>query len=242
MAAKIKFGMMMTDARGKLGGQVFSRNRAGAYVRTKVTPINPRTTFQQSVRSVFGSISSAWSSLTAAQRASWNEAVSNWQRTNIFGDLTTPTGKSLFQRLNNSLIQNVAGSSPLLLAPTPVEVPIVDEVTAEWTINGIDSTLILMWSHQAVTAIDPEDYLVQIRATAPLPPGRYYHQNLLRVIAIGDLEDDTYNLTSAYVSRFGVSPADVTSGNIFVEVRVVSKLTGQLGVPFSTQADFITIP
>lgn len=25
--AKIKFGMMMTDASGKLGGQVFSKNR-----------------------------------------------------------------------------------------------------------------------------------------------------------------------------------------------------------------------
>ena len=41
--AKIKFGMMMTDASGKLGGQVFSKNRGGSYVRTKVTPTNPQT-------------------------------------------------------------------------------------------------------------------------------------------------------------------------------------------------------
>lgn len=239
MAAKIKFGMMMTDARGKLGGQVFSRNRAGAYVRTKVTPVNPRTTFQQSVRSVFGSISSAWSALTAVQRASWNEAVTNWQRTNIFGDLTTPTGKSLFQRLNNGLIQNVAGSSPLLFAPSPVEVPIVDEVSADWTRNETTNSFVLQWSHQTVNPVNPSDYLVQIRATAPMNPGRYYHQNLLRVIAIGDLDDDTYDLMDAYIDRFGVP---VTGRNIFVEVRVVSKLTGQLGVPFSTQVVWVTAP
>lgn len=56
---KIKWGMMMTDGRGKLGGQVASKNRAGAYVRTKVTPVNPRTTQQQAIRTLFGSIASA---------------------------------------------------------------------------------------------------------------------------------------------------------------------------------------
>lgn len=52
--AKIKFGMMMTDARGKLGGQVFSKNRSGSYVRTKVTPVNPQTTTQQNSHCVTG--------------------------------------------------------------------------------------------------------------------------------------------------------------------------------------------
>jgi hypothetical protein len=54
--AKIKFGMMMTDARGKLGGHVFSKNRSGAYVRTKVTPVNGQTTAQTGVRAIFGAI------------------------------------------------------------------------------------------------------------------------------------------------------------------------------------------
>ena len=67
--AKIKFGMMMTDASGKLGGQVFSKNRGGSYVRTKVTPTNPQSTAQMSIRGIFASISSRWSSLTEAQRS-----------------------------------------------------------------------------------------------------------------------------------------------------------------------------
>ena len=54
--AKIKFGMMMTDARGKLGGQVFSKNKGGAYVRTKVTPSNPQTIAQTTRRALFAAI------------------------------------------------------------------------------------------------------------------------------------------------------------------------------------------
>ena len=77
--AKIKFGMMMTDARGKLGGQVFSKNRSGAYVRTKVTPVNPRTAAQPLSRSILGTLSASWSGLTEVQRRSWNAAVDDWQ-------------------------------------------------------------------------------------------------------------------------------------------------------------------
>jgi len=105
--AKIKFGMMMTDARGKLGGQVFSKNRSGSYVRTKVTPINPQKPAQTAVRATFGAIAQAWSGLDQAQRDAWDGAVSNWQKTDIFGDVVNPTGKSLYQRLNTQLVASV---------------------------------------------------------------------------------------------------------------------------------------
>ena len=41
--AKIKMTAIVADMRNKLNGSVFSRNRGGAYIRTKVTPINPQT-------------------------------------------------------------------------------------------------------------------------------------------------------------------------------------------------------
>ena len=88
--ARIKFGMMMTDARGKLGGQVFSKNRSGAYVRTKVTPSNPRSMAQMSSRSILGSLSVMWNSLTLEKVSAWNAATADWQKTDIFGDLKKP--------------------------------------------------------------------------------------------------------------------------------------------------------
>lgn len=81
---KIKWGALVVDGRGKIGGQVASKNGAGAYMKNKVTPANPQTADQTSARALFGVISAGWSSLTAAQIAAWNGAVADWTSTNIF--------------------------------------------------------------------------------------------------------------------------------------------------------------
>jgi len=44
---KIKFGSIVVNGSGKLGGHVYSSNRGGNYVRTLATPSNPQTPAQQ---------------------------------------------------------------------------------------------------------------------------------------------------------------------------------------------------
>ena len=104
---KIKFGALVVAGRGKIGGHVASRNRAGAYLRTKVTPVNPATVYQVAVRNRLAGISTDWRGLTAAQRTAWNAAVSDYAKTDIFGDIRNPSGFNLHQKLNNNLV-NIA--------------------------------------------------------------------------------------------------------------------------------------
>jgi hypothetical protein len=93
---KIKFsGIGVVDGRGKLNGTVFSRNRSGAIARVKVTPINPNTAAQAAARSLLASLSQGWRGLSQAAILQWNNAVSDYQTTDVFGDLRTPTGKNL---------------------------------------------------------------------------------------------------------------------------------------------------
>ena len=94
--ARIKFGMMMTDARGKLGGHVFTKARSGATVRTKTSPTNPQTSAQGAVRSTFGALSQSWRNLSEEQRIAWNSKASTVGKTNIFGDSYYPSGKNLY--------------------------------------------------------------------------------------------------------------------------------------------------
>ena len=96
---KIKWGALVTDGRGKIGGQVASRNRSGAYMRNKVTPVNPQTDAQQRSRSILASFSEGWRGLTEAQRAAWNAAVSQFETTDVFGDTIQPTGKNLYTHI-----------------------------------------------------------------------------------------------------------------------------------------------
>lgn len=220
---KIKWGAFVTDGRGKVGGHVASKNAAGAFFRTKVTPTNPNTPAQSAARALFGLISQQWSALTQAQRNAWNEAVSEWQTTNIFGDLKKPTGKALFQRLNNQA--QAAGLSAVTDVPQKGSLP--DAIVSAVTIAVGAGTLV------ATGADSSASTQVVIWGTAPLSQGTSVPGSKLRQLysVAGDSYDssDAYN---AYVAKFG---APVANDNIFIAVQYVID-TGQASPPQSLKA------
>ena len=93
---KIKYGAIIVDGSGKIGGHVASKNRSGSYLRTKTTPSNPNTTAQAQARSVLASLSTGWGVLTDDQRKSWNDAVGDYAKTDIFVDFKNPSGINLY--------------------------------------------------------------------------------------------------------------------------------------------------
>lgn len=221
--AKVQFSAVgITDMRAKLNGQVFSRNRGGAFVRTKVTPNNPRTTAQQLVRGFFGSISQGWSGLTEEQRASWNNAVDNWKRTDVFGNLRTPSGKALYQRLNNEL--QVSGQAQLQTAPGLVEIPALN--ISGVVIDG-DDTFVIDYT------TDLTGLKVLVYATPPLSAGTTNANNRFRLISVFDGGDSAqFNIITAYNAKFGAIPANP---NIQVRVKLVAP-NGQVSSLYQEKA------
>lgn len=208
--AKIKFGMMMTDASGKLGGQVFSKNRGGSYVRTKVTPTNPQTTAQMVVRGIFASISSAWSSLTEASRLSFNNLVGDYGTTDIFGDLHNPSGKALFQRLNQNL--EISGQAQITVCVPPEAVPFANltSVTGDVSTTKLD----------VITTGNTTGSQVVIWATPSLSQGTTFVKNRLRQLTVvAGAEPVEVDVWDDYVAKFG---APVAGANIYFGVRVIN--------------------
>src|SRR5689334_14742391 len=101
---KIKLGSIVVDIRGKVGGHVYSKNRGGSYMKNKVTPSNPQTSSQTSIRAVFTSLSQGWRDLTNDERLQRESAVQGFARTDVFGDVKNPTGNTLYIRLNMNII------------------------------------------------------------------------------------------------------------------------------------------
>ena len=208
--AKIKFGMMMTDASGKLGGQVFSKNRGGSYVRTKVTPTNPQSTAQMSVRGIFASISSRWSSLTEAQRNSFNGYVSAYARTDIFGDLRNPSGKSLFQRLNQNL--ELSAQPQIDNCTSPVEVPFANLSGASGVVSSSD--------FEVYYNGDLTGSKVVVWATPQMSQGTKFVKNQLRqLLVVAGEEASEVDIYTEYVAKFGIP---VVGANITIGVRVIN--------------------
>jgi len=220
---KMKFGAIVTDGRGKIGGHVASKNRAGAYLRTKVTPVNPSTSFQQAVRNRLSGLSQAWRDLTDAQRATWNSAVEGFSRTDIFGDIKNPTGFNLYVRLNANL--EVVGEAAIDEAPQPSEVANVTAGVAVVNLTGDVGTI-------AFTPTVPAGMAVVVRATPGQSPGKSFVKSEFRIITtLAAAATSPADIFAAYEAKFG-TPVEGT--RIFFQLTTVNITTGQVSVPSQT--------
>lgn len=222
---KAQFGAIVVAGSGKLGGHVASRNRGGAYFRTRVTPVNPSTPDQTEARGRLTSISQGWRSLTASQRSAWNAAVQDFARTDIFGNLKNPSGFNLYQRLNNNLaiVGGTALTSPPLVADVYSSATL--SLTAVVTGGVITATF---------TPVIPTGQTVKVFATAPQSPGVSFVKSEYRLIEVlTDADTSPYALTTSWAAKFGTFAA---GQKIFVKFVGVNGTTGQEGVGIETSA------
>lgn len=220
---KTKFGSIIVDGRGKIGGHVASKNRGGAYMRTKVTPSNGQSVAQRAVRATFTQLSQGWRGLTQGQRDAWNAAVASFSRTNIFGDLINPSGLNLYQRLNNNLIS--IGEAAISEPPLPSEVGAVVLNSATNAVGLATMTLLF-----APTV--PLNTAVKVFATAPMSAGKTFVKSDFRQISvIFTGEESPYNVKADYLAKFGTQGA--IGQKIFFKMLPINAITGQAGAASS---------
>lgn len=220
---KVKFGAIVVDGRGKIGGHVMSKNRAGAYMRTKVTPVNTNTLAQVAVRGRLSGRAIGWRGLTNAQRLQWNNAVASFASTNIFGDIKNPTGFNLYIKLNSNLLN--AGAAVISVPPLPLAVSALTLLTATQIQNGATSLVF-------AAAPTPADHRLIIRGTAPVSPGRSFVKSEFRQISsIAPAQASPFVATVDYATKFG-GPG-LTGQKIFFEAHYINTVTGQQGAKIS---------
>lgn len=216
--ALIKWGMMVVDGRGKLGGHVLTKSRNGASVRTKVTPTNPQTSYQQQNRAIFGQLSSNWTGLTEAQRQAWNSAVKEFEKTNIFGDLKAPAGRDLYISLNRNILQ--AGGTEILVPPKKegIKPNAITSVDFDDTNEVIDITL--------QNALDTNEVML-LYLTEPMSPGRYNFSGAYRFFNSNSTESMKVSFAD-YGERFGELVPGKALG---VQIAICNSVTGEKSPP-----------
>lgn len=219
--AKVKYSALVSDMRNKLNGSVLSKNRAGNYIRNKVTPVNPQTASQQANRQQLGSLSSSWNGLTESQRASWRSAVSSFPYTDIFGDRKELDGKSLMIKLNLNLLN--AGQAQITSAPASVAIPELAITSGAATVADGVSLVI-------TPATIPTGYSLLVYATPPVNGGVYFVKNRYRLLGTATATAGAVDLETLYNDKFGALSAGDTGKAVSVRCALVSNTTGQLGV------------
>lgn len=102
--ARIIGGSMIGELSGKLGGNVFARNKAGAYIRQYVVPVDPKSQAQINARNSFGAASSSYHSLTDANKAYWQSFAQNTYLPKTGTNTGQFSGFNAFTSLKNTVI------------------------------------------------------------------------------------------------------------------------------------------
>lgn len=151
--ALIKFGGGITEMRGSIAGNVYSRNRYGAYVRARTVPVNPQSALQTEVRSSIAALAVRWSStLTAAQRTAWNLYGSSIAMSNKLGETIFLSGFNHFIRSNLFLERN--NLTRVDSGPVIFELPAADPLFA---ITASEATQIVSYAFDTTLAWANED-------------------------------------------------------------------------------------
>ena len=144
---------ILGSLRGSIGGNTFSHNRGGDYVRRRVSPTNPNSTRQQTMRTFLGSLAALWgSTLTPAERGQWNTWADNQNKEGPLGNSISLTGINAFVWLNCHLLDSGDAridAPPVIVAPTgllTLSVDISALTTADVTFTGTP----LAANHKAV--------------------------------------------------------------------------------------------
>jgi hypothetical protein len=211
--ALIKFGSIITDSRGSIGGSTLKWSTAGSLMTRKGSPRRDATPRQSLTRSRLEMLSrSWWDVLTVSQRDDWRALAAANPLPNRWGDLFPLTGLAFFIRTNQRLLAAQAG----VMFDAPADQTVTNLLTASLSVTA-PSTASLTFTPSPV----PANHVLVLKATEQLSPGR--------TTAAG-----RYRYLSAYPTS-SASPLDVSSE--------LSSLTGTLhtGLQIFALASFLSV-
>jgi hypothetical protein len=218
--AKILLGGLAQDVRGSQNGLTFARNKGGAYVRAKVSPVQPRTPAQLAVRANLAQGSKNYSALlTDDERAAWAGFANANTRTNVFGNTTHLSALQWYVGLNQVLAQ--IGSARITTPPIDLGVP---ENRSPGAFSTDETPTVTMQFNAGAVGTGVEAYIF---ATAPQAAGKVPQASLYRFIQTASLSTSStvsnVDISTAYIAKWG---APITGKKIYALVSNVNTESG----------------
>lgn len=206
---------------GSQAGTTSSRNRYGQYRRTRATPVNPSSTFQQTVRARMQLNATEWRKLTALQRTGWDSLGASMIRTDSLGQVYSLTGAQAYASVNGNRLAAgdvVVSDAPALLTPDPV------------TVGAITLTAIACTAAFTPTPLGAGERLF-LYASKQRSAGRAFEGDLRLLLVSSAAGTSPAAVFTPYVARFGTP---VLGNRVFFSL--VRYSAGFLSVPTVTSA------
>ena len=195
--ARVKFSGLITSIAGSVGGWTFQRNLYGHTLRTKPIPIRPNSAAQSSIKSLMIQVEGAWTALTPAVRLQWDNFILYSGATIKKNKGMLMSGHALF--IKYQMYRLVSG---LTLLTTINYNALTDRINLD-SVKLDAGALILYFSDNLV----PDTFWALMKVSyARIPSRKFYHQGL-RVVTPTVAEAAAHDITSDYVTAFGILPS-----------------------------------
>lgn len=215
--ATITPSALISEIRGKVGSQIFSRNRGGTYSKSYFVPTNPNTTFQASHRAIVGNATAEWKALSQADRDAFIVLAAGHPQKNVLGQTIFWSGFNLFVHLWVNMVQ--AGNIGFVIPAEPIDTPTIEPVVTASVASGISINLNQSFSNFVFRAIS--------FASAPVSPTvNYFTVSRVNYFSFRRLDlANPWNATTVYTARHG-SLAGKAGMKIMFRFRVAHQIIG----------------
>lgn len=192
---KLKFGAIITEGVGKLGGHDFINSRYGPNLRTRSLRTSKVSQPESFRKGILRKVSTGWRELTQVQRDAWNNWADSIDWNNSFYGTIKLSGEQLFCKIN-ALYYNwsgIAWSNPPAFSNT------VQSQFTSVTVYGSGGPLILYWENWV-----PVNSWLYIWATPPLSQGVTTKPKFFKYIGrVQTLDPTPVDFYDRYIAVFG---------------------------------------
>lgn len=224
--AQVKYGALVTELKGKIGGTVFQKSTAGFIAKNKqdaklmnsiggsLKMLSAKMGIQLSFVS---KVAQAWAALTDVQRNSFVAGAVNFPFKNKFGETYTASGFQVFMQLN--LNQLFAGEAMFTTCPDKADSINPVSFTAAWDPSG---TFIL-----TPTIAPSANTYTKVEACYGSSKGRALNAGRLKTV-FGGKGAITIDIWNGYSALFGAFAA---GSRIWVRLTYINTLDGTQSTP-----------
>lgn len=203
---------------GSYQGMTASRNRFGQYMRTRASPVQPRTVAQLNQRARMTTNAAGWRAITASQREGWAGLGLMISRTDALGQSYTLNGFMAYCSVNNNKLD--AGDAAVSDAPAIITP--LDLATVTVTLTAAAFSI-------AYTATPLGAAVRGFIWVSPMQSaGRKFNGDYRLLAVTAAAAASPHNALAAYTARFGVP---VVGTRIFISIETYAG--GFKGSPFN---------
>lgn len=227
--ALIRPGGLVGQISGRLGGDVYSHNRYGQYVRAGTNPVTSTTPYALAAKARMTSVTQTWQGLSAAEKLAWNAWANTNPTINRLGESIHLTGHAAFVGLSARILAVPTGiqtTPPIVPAPLPL---------ISLTFTADIGPGVFEFAYNATPL--PATSRLWINACVLDSAGINYVENYLRLVGTSaSAQASPFDPQTLIEARFG----ELQVGQIIVAtVSVIDLDDGQLSAPLRCQATVI---